>query len=432
MSLSKHLETIALHEGFCMDNSHSRGIPVHRTSSYLFDSTEHAADLFALRKPGNIYTRMMNPTQEVLEKRVAALEGGEAALAVASGTSAIFYTAINICEQGDEIVSTNNLYGGTFTLFNDILPGMGIKTKFTKGFEGKDIESLITEKTRMIFTEGIGNPVLNVADIDSMAKVAKKYKIPLVIDSTFTTPYLFKPIEHGADIVVHSLTKWLGGQGAAIGGIVVDSGKFDWTNEKFCLYNKPDSSYHGLRYAHDITKESGTPFICRMRLVPLRNLGACISPDNAWMILQGLETFTLRMQRHCENAFEIAKFLKNHKMVEWVRYPGLESDPSYPAASRQFKNGFGGMVVFGIKGGYEAGKTFIDNLKLVSHLANVGDTRSLAIHPASTTHSQLSREQQLEGGITEDLIRLSVGIEHVDDIRSDLQSALSVCEGICR
>lgn len=428
MSLGHHLETIALHEGFCMDNTHSRGIPVHRTTAYMFDSTEHAADLFALRKPGNIYARMMNPTQEVLEKRVAALEGGEAALAVASGTSAIFYTAINICEHGDEIVSTINLYGGTFTMFNDILPQFGIKTRFSKSLDPKDIESQITEKTRLIYTEVIGNPTLDVADIEEMACIAKKHQIPLVVDSTFTTPYLFRPLDHGADIVVHSLTKWLGGHGAVVGGIVVDSGKFDWKNEKFGLYNKPDPSYHDLRYAHDIDKSNGTPFICRMRLVLLRNLGACISPDNAWLFLMGIETFSLRMQRHCDNAFIIAKFLKAHEMVEWIRYPGLEDDPGYPVASRQLKNGFGGMVVFGVKGGYKSGKKFIDNLKLVSHLASVGDSRSLAVHPSSTTHSQLDREQQLAGGITEDMIRLSVGIEHVDDIRSDLQNALSACK----
>ena len=431
MATSRHLETIALHEGFSLDESRSRGIAVHRTSSYLFDSTEHAADLFALRKPGNIYTRIMNPTQDVLEKRVAALEGGAAGLAVASGTSAIFYSILNVCEKGDEIVSTINLYGGTFTMFNDILPGMGIRVRFSKSMKPADVEKQINDKTKLIFTEVIGNPVLDVADIKGLASVAKKYHLPLAVDSTFTTPYLFRPIEHGADIVIHSLTKWLGGHGAAIGGIVVDSGKFDWTDKKYRLFNEPDPSYHDIRYAHDLGENNNLAFIMRMRLVPLRNLGACISPDNAWIFLQGLETFILRMQRHCENAYEVARFLKKHKMVEWVRYPGLENDPSYPVASGQFKNGFGGMVVFGIKGGYEAGKKFIDNLRLVSHLANVGDTRTLAIHPASTTHSQLSPAQQLEGGITEDLIRLSVGIEHIDDICSDLQTALLACEGTC-
>ena len=417
-------ETLALHAGAVVDETGARAVPVHRTSSYVFRDTEHAANLFALKEPGNIYTRLMNPTQDVLEQRVAALEGGAAALALASGTSAIFYSVINICSQGDEVVSAVNLYGGTYTMFNEILPQFGIKVRFADSLNPESFEARINEKTRMIFTETIGNPVLDVVDIEAVAGIAQKYNLPLVVDSTFTTPYLQRPIEYGADVVVPSLTKWMGGHGNGIGGIVVDSGKFDWTDKKFKLYNEPDPSYHDLRYAHDLGDLNPVAFIMRMRLVPLRNLGACISPDNAWMFLQGLETLRLRMERHCENALKVARFLKEHNCVEWVRYPGLEDDPAYESAVRQFKNGFGGMVVFGIKQGKAAGEKFIDSLKLVSHLANVGDAKSLAIHPASTTHSQLSEEQQKDGGITPDLVRLSIGIESIEDICDDLGQAL--------
>jgi O-acetylhomoserine (thiol)-lyase len=419
------LETLALHAGIVVDETRACATPVHRTSSYIFDDCAHAADLFALKQPGNIYTRLMNPTQDVLEKRIAAMENGSAALALASGTSAIFYTVINICELGDEVVSAINLYGGTYTMFNDILPQFGIKVVFADPRDPSDIERKITPKTRMVFTEIIGNPVLDVADIGNIAPITRKHHIPLVVDSTFTTPYLIRPIEHGADIVVHSLTKWMGGHGTAIGGIVVDSGTFDWTDEKFALYNTPDESYHGIRYAHDLGDNNAVAFAVRMRVVPLRNLGACISPDNAWIFLQGIETLPLRMQRHCENALKVAEFLRQHQYVEWVRYPGLHDDPSYDAASRQLKGGYGGMVVFGVKGGKEGGEKFINSLRLVSHLANVGDAKSLAIHPASTTHSQLSQQQQAECGITPDLIRLSIGIEHVDDLVEDIDNSLS-------
>ena len=416
--------TLALHAGAEIDATNSRGIPLHRTSSYVFNSTTHAADLFALKEPGNMYTRMMNPTQGVLEERVAALEGGAGALALASGTAAIFYSVINICGHGDEVVSASNLYGGTYTMLESILPELGIKTKFENLLDPDNFERAINEHTKMLFTEVIGNPVLDVVNIKAISEIARKYHIPLVIDSTFTTPYLFRPLEYGADVVIHSLTKWLGGHGTGIGGIVVDGGKFDWTDPKFRLFNEPDASYHGLRYAHDLGDLNPLAFITRMRLVPLRNLGACISPDNSWMFLQGIETLPLRMQRHCDNAMEIAQYLTDHPAVKWVRYPGLEQDPSYEIASRQFENGFGGMVVFGIKGGREAGETFINNLELISHLANVGDAKTLAIHPASTTHSQLSEDQQREGGITPDLIRLSVGIESIEDIYADLGQAL--------
>ncbi len=420
-------ETIALHSGYQVDpTTLSRAVPLYRTSSYIFKNAHHAANLFSLKEPGNIYTRMGNPTQDVLEKRVADLEGGAAALALASGTSAIFYAIITICRQGDEIVAANNLYGGTFTMLNDILPQFGITTRFVNPTRPGDFETAITEHTRALYIETIGNPALDFTDIEAVSQIARSYHLPLIVDSTFTTPYLVKPMEYGADIVVHSLTKWMGGQGIGIGGIVIDSGKFDWSDPKFKLFNEPDSSYHGLRYAHDLGELNPIAFIVRMRLVPLRNLGACISPDNAWMFLQGLETLALRMQRHSENALEVARYLSRHPKVNWVRYPGLESDPAYPTASRYLKKGFGGMVVFGIKGGVARGEQFIDRLRLFSNLANVGDAKSLAIHPASTTHSQLSEEDQRSGGISPELIRLSIGIEHIDDILSDLDQALQV------
>jgi O-acetylhomoserine (thiol)-lyase len=417
-------ETLALHAGAVPDETGARAVPVHRTSSYVFKNTQHAANLFALREMGNIYTRLMNPTQDVLEQRMAALEGGAAGLALSSGTSAIFYSVINICSQGDEVVSAVNLYGGTYTMFNDILPQFGIKVRFADSLQPESFEALINAKTRMIFTETIGNPVLDVVDIEALARVAQKYHLPLVVDATFTTPYIQRPIQQGAHVVVHSLTKWLGGHGNGIGGIVVDSGEFDWSDAKFKLYNEPDPSYHDIRYAHDLGDLNPLAFILRMRLVPLRNLGACISPDNAWMFLQGLETLPLRMERHCQNALKVARFLKEHSCVRWVRYPGLEDDPAHATAARQFENGFGGMVVFGIREGKPAGEKFIDSLKLISHLANVGDAKSLAIHPATTTHSQLSEEAQLAGGVAPDLIRLSVGIEAVQDILADLHQAL--------
>jgi O-acetylhomoserine (thiol)-lyase len=419
-------ETQCLHAGQQPDPAtNARGVAIHRTSSYVFNNTEHAANLFALREPGNIYTRIMNPTQDVLEQRIAALEGGAAALALSSGTSAVYYSIINICESGDEIVSASNLYGGTYTMFDCILPQFGIRVKFADARDPDNFAKAITEKTRALFIETIGNPVLEFTDIRAVADIAHSHNLPLIVDATFTTPYLLKTIEHGADIVVNSLTKWMGGHGTGIGGIVVDSGKFNWQNPKFKLYNEPDPSYHGIRYAHDLGDMNPIAFILRMRLVPLRNLGACISPDNAWMFLQGLETLPLRMQRHSENAAEVARFLKEHPKVEWVRYPGLADDPTYPVASKYLNKGFGGMVVFGIKGGLQAGQQFVDSLKLFSHLANVGDAKSLVLHPSSTSHSQLSEQQQRAGGLTPDLIRLSIGIEHIDDIKQDLEQAFA-------
>jgi O-acetylhomoserine (thiol)-lyase len=425
MSSEPKFETLCLHAGQEPDpTTLARAVPVHRTSSYVFRNAEHASNLFALKELGNIYTRIMNPTQEVLERRVAALENGAGALAVSSGTSAVYYSIINICAAGDEIVSASNLYGGTYTMFDAILPQFGIHVRFADPLDPKSFEAAISAKTRALFVETIGNPVLEMTDIEAVSQVARKHHLPLIVDGTFTTPFLLRSIAYGADIVVNSLTKWMGGHGTAIGGIVVDSGKFDWSDPKFRLLNEPDPGYHGLRYAHDLGELNPLAFILRMRLVPLRNLGACLSPDNAWIFLQGLETLPLRMQRHCENAYRVAEFLQSHPKVKWVRYPGLKGDPTHPVAARYLKKGFGGMVVFGIKGGLDAGRRFVEGLKLFSHLANVGDAKSLVLHPSSTSHSQLTEEQQLAGGLTPDLVRLSIGIEHIDDILADIKEAL--------
>ncbi len=417
-------ETIALHGGQTIDATKSRGVPLHRTTAYLFDSAEHAQNLFALKELGNIYTRLGSPTQDVLEKRMAALEGGAAALALASGTNAIYYTVINICASGDEVVASSRLYGGTHTMFNDILPGFGIRVRFADPTDPEKIKGAINEKTRMLYTETIGNPSLDAANLETFASLAEEYAIPLVVDSTFTPPCLLRPLDHGAHIVIHSMTKWIGGHGTAIGGIVVDSGRFNWQDEKFRLYNEPDGGYHGLRFAHDLGELNALAFILRMRTVALRNLGGAIAPDNCWMFLQGLETLSLRMERHSENAMAVAEFLNAHDEVAWVRYPGLPGDPSHETASRYMKNGFGGMVVFGIKSGREGGRRFIDSLKLFSHVANVGDAKSLAIHPGSTTHSQLSEEHLRDAGISGDMIRLSIGLESIEDIKADLDQAL--------
>ncbi|MFZ9737175.1 MAG: O-acetylhomoserine aminocarboxypropyltransferase/cysteine synthase family protein [Prochlorotrichaceae cyanobacterium] len=425
MNTPQHLETRCLHAGQTPDpTTLARAVPLYRTSSYVFRDTEHAANLFGLKELGNIYTRLGNPTQDVLEQRVAAMEGGAAALALASGTSAIFYSVINLCQTGDEIVSANNLYGGTYTMFKDILPQFGIRTRFVDPRQPDNFAAAITAQTKLVFCETIGNPALEVTDLEAIAQIAHDHGLPLIVDSTFTTPYLLRPIEHGADIVIHSLTKWLGGHGAGIGGIVVDAGRFNWQSDKFPLMTEPDASYHGLRFAYDLGDLSAIAYLMRMRLVPLRNLGACISPDNAWLFLQGIETLHLRMQRHAENALAVARFLSQHPAVAWVRYPGLETDPAFPVAQRYLKQGFGAMVVFGIKGGEAAGQQFIEKLTLFSHLANVGDAKSLAIHPATTTHSQLSATDQQAGGISPELVRLSIGIEHIDDIVMDLDQAL--------
>ncbi|MFH1112819.1 MAG: O-acetylhomoserine aminocarboxypropyltransferase/cysteine synthase family protein [Pseudomonadota bacterium] len=419
--------TLAIHSGQVPDpTTLARAVPVHRTSSYVFKDAKHAANLFSLREVGNIYTRLMNPTTDVLEQRMTALDGGVGALAFASGTSAIFASIVNILESGDEFVSAGNLYGGTYTMFHDILPQFGIRVGFVDYRYPKLIREMLNSKTKAIFLETIGNPKLGVPDFEAYSKIAAEAHIPLIVDSTFTTPYLCRPIDFGADVVVHSLTKWIGGHGTGIGGIVVDSGRFDWTDPKFRLFNEPEPSYANLRFGHDLGDLQHLAYILRMRLVAMRNLGPCLSPDNAWIFIQGLETLALRMERHSTNALAVARFLEHHQEVDWVRHPALKSDPSYELAQRYFRNGMGGgMVVFGLKGGSARAERFIDHLRLFSHLANVGDAKSLAIHPASTTHSQLTPEQQLAAGVPPELIRLSVGIEDSEDIIEDLEQAFS-------
>ena len=430
MSQPYRPETIALHGGQAPDPSTlSRGVPIHRTSSYVFKNTQHAANLFALKELGNIYTRLMNPTTDVLEQRISQLEGGAASVALASGTSAVFYSIITLAQAGDEIVSANNLYGGTYTQFDAILPTFGIKVNFVDPKDPENFQKAITPKTRAIFIEAIGNPVLDVADIEKIAEVAHRNGLPLIVDATFSTPYLLQTIKHGADIVVNSLTKWIGGHGTGIGGIITDSGRFDWKSGKHPLFSEPDPNYHGLRWGHDLPEAlAPIAFALRVRTVPLRNLGAAIAPDNSWLFLQGLETLPLRIVRHSENALKVAQFLQKHPQVAWVRYPGLPEDPSHANAKKYLKGGFGGMVVFGIQGGYPAAVKLIDNISLFSHLANVGDAKSLILHPASTSHSQLTEAQQREGGLTPDLVRLSIGIEHIDDILGALEEGLAAAK----
>jgi O-acetylhomoserine (thiol)-lyase len=421
-------ETLCLHGGTQPDpTTLSRAVPIYRTSSYTFRSTEHAANLFALRELGNIYTRLMNPTTDVLEKRVALLEGAPelGGLGVASGTSGVFYSIINLAQAGDNIVSARNLYGGTYTQFNDLLPALGIGVRFVDSNNPENFANTIDDHTRALFCETVSNPALEVTDLEAVAQIARNHGLPLIVDATFATPYLTQPLAHGADVVVHSLTKWLGGHGTGVGGVVVDSGRFPWAAGKHPLYTDPDGSYHGLRWGLDLPEPlRPLAYILRMRTVPLRNLGACIAPDNSWMFLQGIETLPLRMERHCQNSRAVAQYLQSHPRVEWVRYPGLETDPMYRLNQKYLRGKGGSMVVFGIRGGKAAGVKFIDALKLISHLANVGDAKSLAIHPATTTHSQLSEEQQRAGGISPELIRLSIGLEHIDDLFADLEQAL--------
>lgn len=419
-------ETLAIHAGQVPDPATlARAVPVYRTTAFNFKSAKHGADLFALREPGNIYARLMNPTNDVLEKRLAALEGGAAAISLSSGTAAIAFAITNILKQGDELVSANNLYGGTYTQFASILPSFGITTRFTHVNKFDEVEAAINSKTRAIYIETIGNPKLDFADLEGYAKIAQKHHLPLIVDSTFTPPGLFRPIDYGANIVIHSLSKWIGGHGTGIGGAVIDAGNFDWSDEKFELYNKPDGGYHGLRFAHDLGDLNPLAFILRLRTVGLRNLGPTLAPDAAWLFLQGLESLPLRIERHGENALKVAKYLKSHKNVAWVRYPGLEDDPSHELAAKYLKRGiYGGMVVFGLKGGYDAAVKVVDNIPLFSNLANVGDAKSLILHPASTSHSQLSDEEQVSGGLTKDLIRLSIGLENSDDIIEALDSVL--------
>ena len=422
-----HIETLALHAGQEPDPSTlARAVPVYRTTAFNFKSSKHGADLFALRESGNIYGRLMNPTNDVLEKRLAQLDGGAAALTLSSGTAAIYFAVTNILKQGDELVSANNLYGGTFTQFDAILPQQGIHVRFAPVNDFAATEAAINEKTRAIYIEAVGNPVLDVADIEQYAAIAKKHHLPLIVDATFTPPTLLRPIEHGANIVIHSLSKWIGGHGTGIGGVVIDAGNFDWTDPKFALYNEPDRGYHGLRFAHDLGPLNPLAFILRLRTVGLRNQGPTLAPDAAWLFLQGTESLPLRMERHSSNALKVAEFLKNHPKVAWVRYPGLPGDPSHELAKKYLPNGAGGMVVFGVKGGSADGIKLVDNIELFSIIANVGDAKSLIIHPASTTHSQLSDEDQRKAGLTPELVRLSIGLEHIDDIIGALDDALAL------
>jgi len=416
------IDTILLHAGHKPDSdTGSRAVPIYQTTSYVFKDTDTAADLFALKKAGNIYTRIMNPTTDVLEKRIAALEGGVGALAVASGQSAIALALLNITKEGDEIVSADNLYGGTYTLFQYTFRKFGINVKFVNSENIEEFEKAITPKTKAVYVESIGNPKLNVTDIEAVSRIAHKNGIPLVVDNT-VSPYILRPFDWGADVVVYSATKFIGGHGTSIGGIIVDSGNFDWGNGKFPLISEPDPGYHGLNFFETFGKLA---YIAKARLTLLRDLGPALSPFNSFLFIQGLETLHLRMPRHCENALEVAQFLEKHPKVSWVNYPGLKSSPQYKKAEKYLPKGAGAIIGFGIKGGVSAGKNFINSLKLVSHLANIGDAKTLAIHPASTTHQQLSPEEQLATGVTPDYIRLSVGIENVDDIIEDMDQALS-------
>lgn len=419
------IETLAVHAGQVPDSSTlSRAVPVYRTTAYNFKSSKHAADLFALKESGNIYSRIMNPTNDILEKRLCALEGGAGALALSSGTAAIAFSILNILKAGDELVSARNLYGGTYTLFDAILPQYSITARFTDVNDFSAVEKSINEHTRALYIEAVGNPSLDVADIEGYAKIARSHNIPLIVDSTFTPPPLLRPIDYGADIVIHSLSKWICGHGTAIGGAIIDAGKFDWSDPKFSLYNEPDKGYHGLRFGRDLSETGNPAFITRLRTVGLRNMGPTLSPDSAWIFLQGLETLPLRMERHCSNAKAVAEFLKSHPGVEWVRYPGLEGDPSRAEAEKYLVRDCGGVVVFGPKGGYDKAVEIVDNIPLFSNLANVGDAKSLILHPASTSHSQLGERERLSAGVPSDLIRLSIGIENKDDIISALDSVL--------
>jgi O-acetylhomoserine (thiol)-lyase len=428
MTQKRRLDTLAIHVGQETPDptTGSRAVPIYQTASYVFKSTEHAANLFALKELGNIYTRIMNPTSDVFEKRVAAIEGGSGGLAVASGQAAVSLALLTITQVGDEIVAANNLYGGTYSLLHYTFPKLGRKTIFVDSQKPSEFKKAITPKTRAIYAETLGNPKLDVPDFEVIAQIAHDAGIPLVIDNTVGVG-LVRPIDYGADIVVASATKYIGGHGTSIGGIIVDSGKFKWNNGKFPEFTEPDPSYHGIKFwdAFGNFPELGNvAFIFKARVQLLRDLGPTLSPFNAWLFLQGLETLPLRQRKHSENALKVATFLKNHPLVNWVNYPGLTDNPNHKIASKYLKTGYGGIVGFGIKGGLEAGKKFIENVKLLSHLANIGDAKSLVIHPASTTHQQLTKEEQAATGVTEDFIRLSIGIEDPDDIIEDIDQAL--------
>ena len=417
------LETKCLHAGYTPKNGGPGTVPIVQSTTYRFDSTEKVAELFDMPMEP-MYSRFANPTCDAVEQKIAALEGGVGAMLTSSGQAASLLSVLNLCSAGDSIVSVSTIYGGTVNLFGVTLKRFGIECIWVDPLADEEtISQAIKPNTKLIFGETIANPALTVFDIEKFAKIAHAHQIPLIVDNTFATPILCRPIEFGADIVIHSTTKYMDGHALQCGGVIVDGGTFDWTDSRFSLYVEPDASYHYLRWGYDLP-EGYPPFITRMRLVPLRNLGACIAPDNAWMILQGLETLPLRMERHCANALKVAYHLKQHPKVAWVRYPGLPDDPAHAAACRMLRNGFGGMVVFGIQGGQPAGQRFIEKLGLFSHLANVGDAKSLALHPASTSHAQLSEEQQRDAGLPPELIRLSIGIEHIDDILEDLDQAL--------
>ena len=416
-------DTLALHAGYAPDpTTGARAVPIYQTTSYVFKDTAHAARLFALQEAGNIYTRIMNPTTDVLEQRVAALEGGLAGLAFASGMAATSAAILTLCREGDEIVSTTRLYGGTVTLFTATLPRMGVRVRFVDSDEARDFAAAITDRTKVVFLETIGNPKLTVPDLAGIARAAHARGVPVLVDNTTPSPALCRPIEHGCDLVVHSLTKYLGGHGNSIGGILVDGGRFDWSSGRFPDFVEPDASYHGLRFHETF---GAAAFAARARVKTLRDIGGCLSPFNAFLILQGVETLKLRMERHSASALAVAKFLDAHRKVTWVLYPGLRSHPSYKRARRYLADGASGLVGFGVKGGMKAGRRFIESLGLFSHLANIGDARSLAIHPASTTHQQLSESEQRQAGVTPDFVRLSVGLETLDDILADLDQALA-------
>lgn len=419
------VESLMLHAGQEPDPATgARVTPIYQTTSFCFQSTEHAANLFALKEFGNIYTRLMNPTTDVFEKRMAALDGGIGALAVASGMSAVTIAIMNIAKCGDEVVAMNNLYGGSYSLLNNIMPRMGIKVTFVDSEDYKALEAAITDNTKLIYGETIGNPKLNILDIERASDIAHKHGIPLIVDNT-TAPYICRPIDHGADIVVYSATKFIGGHGNSIGGVIVDSGKFDWTNGKFGIIADDDPAYHGLNFVEALKPMGNLAYIIKARVSLLRPMGPALSPFNAFLFLQGLETLHLRMPVHCQNTLKVAKFLKGHNHVTWVNYPGLEDSEYRPLAEKYMKDGTGSALIgFGIKGGIEAGKKFIESLKIISHLANIGDAKTLAIHPATTTHSQLSEDEQKATGVTPDYVRLSIGIENVDDIIKDIDQAL--------
>ncbi|MEN6475145.1 MAG: O-acetylhomoserine aminocarboxypropyltransferase/cysteine synthase [Syntrophaceae bacterium] len=415
-------ETLLLHGGQEPDpTTGSRAVPIYQTTSYQFKDTEHAANLFALTEPGNIYTRLMNPTTDVLEKRLALIDGGVGALAVASGQSAIALAVLNIARAGDEIVSMDNLYGGTYTLFHYTLARMGITVRFVRSNDLEALQKAVTSKTKAVYAESIGNPKLDVADLDGIAKIAHSEGVPFILDNT-VSPFLLRPFDHGVDIAVYSATKFIGGHGTSLGGIIVDSGNFDFCGGKFPLITDPDPSYHGLDFHAALGK---TAYITKARVTLLRDLGPAMSPFNAFLFLLGLETLHLRMPRHCENALSVAEFLSRHPKAAWVNYPGLSTSPEYGRAQKYRAKGAGAILGFGIKGGVEAGRRFIEGLKLTSHLANIGDAKTLAIHPATTTHQQLSPAEQAATGVTPDFIRLSIGLEHVDDIIADLDQALT-------